>query len=57
MPLWGLASARVRSVTSASNLYLQSEVLDTAPWTTFQAGVIANATMAPDGTMNADKLI
>jgi hypothetical protein len=40
-----------------TNLLLQSETFDNASWAKFNATVTANATLSPDGTTNADKLI
>jgi len=40
-----------------TNLLLQSQTLATAPWTSFQASITADATAAPDGTTTADKLV
>jgi hypothetical protein len=40
-----------------TNLALYSEQFDNAAWTKFNATVTANATVSPDGTANADKLV
>lgn len=40
-----------------TNLLLQSQTLATAPWIPFQSSVTADATVAPDGTTTADKLV
>ena len=40
-----------------TNLLLRSEEFDNAAWTTFNTTVTANNTVAPDGTITADKLV
>jgi hypothetical protein len=42
---------------SRANLLTRSSELATAPWTTNQVTVSADATTSPDGTANADKVI
>ena len=39
------------------NLLLQSQTFDNASWITSEATVVANADIAPDGTLTADKFI
>jgi hypothetical protein len=39
------------------NLLLQSETFDNASWSKFNAAVTANAVVAPNGTLTADKLV
>jgi hypothetical protein len=43
--------------TGTTNLLLWSEQFDNAYWTKTRASITANATLAPDGTMTADKLV
>ena len=40
-----------------ANLFQYSEEFDNAAWTTSRASVTANAVLAPDGTVTADKLV
>ena len=40
-----------------NNVLLQSQTMATAPWIPFQSSVTADATVAPDGTITADKLV
>lgn len=40
-----------------TNLFQYSEEFDLAAWTTSRASVTANAVLAPDGTVTADKLV
>jgi hypothetical protein len=40
-----------------TNLLLRSEEFDNAYWTKQQSSVVANAEIAPDGTLTADKLV
>lgn len=40
-----------------TNLCLQSQTFDNATWTKTRSSVSANAAIAPDGTMTADKLV
>jgi hypothetical protein len=40
-----------------TNLVLQSEAFDNAYWTKARASVTANATISPDGTLDADTLV
>ena len=41
----------------AFNIVLQSETLSTSPWTTSNAGINDNVTIAPDGNMTAERLV
>lgn len=40
-----------------TNLALQSQTLDNASWTKTRSSISANAAIAPDGTLTADKLV
>ncbi|MHB1297298.1 MAG: phage head spike fiber domain-containing protein [Gemmatimonadaceae bacterium] len=54
------AGTRVRTLLmepAAANLNLHSQALDNAAWTKSRASASANADLAPDGTLTADRLI
>lgn len=46
-----------QAVESATNQHLYSEQFDNAIWTKTSVAVVANATVAPDGTTTADRIV
>lgn len=52
-----LTNKGLLSEGTRANLLLQSQTLGTAPWSSFQSSISADATAAPDGTITADKLV
>ena len=53
----GQAAAKLYSIKNTENLLTFSEEFDNAAWTKNSSTITANATIAPNGTMTADKLI
>jgi len=54
---WNNLGRGVSATILSTNLVVRSEEFNLSPWATFGATIVADAAVAPNGTLTADKLI